>query len=80
MFFKLKAPQPPLNSSEYESLLKRLLEVKHDISSLRAEFEALNTNYNDLRGKFNRKLNYIKEQEEEDSKQQVLNSFNPFKL
>lgn len=77
----LFAKKEPLNSKEYEDLLKRLLEVKHEISALDARFEALQTNYNDLRGKFNRKLNIIKEEEEKDAKSteaQPLNTFNPF--
>jgi predicted transcriptional regulator len=80
MFWKKKKEETEINSQEYETLLRRLLEVKHEISALNSKFEALQTNYNDLRGKFNRKLNIIKDQEGDHTETQLLNTLNPFKI
>ena len=76
MWFKKK---DVLRSEEMEICLKRINALSAEVELLKAKFEALNTNYNDLRGKFNRKLNIIKEQQEEDSGNETnLKAFTPF--
>jgi predicted transcriptional regulator len=83
MLFARKAE---VKSADYEALLKKILEVKHEIESVKAKCDKLETNYDDLRGKFNRKLYKMTPDEEEASKPlkkgqetQILNTFNPFK-
>lgn len=76
MWFKKK---DVLRSEEMEICLKRINALSGEVELLKAKFEALNTNYNDLRGKFNRKLNIIKEQQEEDAGNETnLKAFTPF--
>ena len=79
MLFFSKSKEKGLHSEDYEALLKRIAEVKHEIEEVKSKCAALETNYNDLRGKFNRKLNILKEQEEDDAIPQSLNTFSPFK-
>jgi len=68
-----------LNSEEYEKLLKKVAALDALVLTLQAKYEAVNTNYNDLRGKFNRKLNILKQQQDEDEEAQDLNKpFTPF--
>jgi len=52
-----------VNSIEYEKLSKRIVELSSICEELQNKFKILETNYNDLRGKFNRKLSGIKKEE-----------------
>lgn len=74
MFFTPK----PMRSEEYETLLKKLSELRHDVEQVKSELKALVTNYDNLRGQFNRKLSYIKNQEQGEEQTKDLNSLNPF--
>ena len=49
-----------LKSDEYEDLLKKFLAVNAKIEKVEMELGILNTNYDNLRGNFNRKLSGIK--------------------
>jgi len=73
--------------SQYENTLKRILEVKHEIDGLTHKVEIMQTNINDLRGKFNRKLYKLTPEEEKaletprkPQETQSLNTFNPFSI
>lgn len=55
--------QEKLNSEEYEKLFKKMVEVEGDVNSLQSKFKALETNYDNLRGQFNRKLSGIRKEE-----------------
>jgi chromosome segregation ATPase len=78
MFFTPK--KEPIRSEEYDSLLKKLSDVRHDLEQVKSELKALVTNYDNLRGQFNRKLSYIKQrdEEEESTKPEYLNTGIPF--
>jgi len=52
------------NSIEYEKCLNRIAELHSELELFKAKLKVLETNYDDLRGKFNRKLNTIKAEEE----------------
>ncbi len=71
-----------LNSEEYEKIIKKVLSLESEIGQTKARLEALNTSYNDLRGKFNRKLNILQEQQESDLEEPKsvsnLKMFSPF--
>lgn len=53
-----------LNSAEYESCAKKLTELSARIEELETKFKILGTNYDNLRGNFNRKLSGLKKEEE----------------
>jgi len=61
-----------INSEEYEKLTKRIIEIQGDISELKNIVRILETNYNNLRGNFNRKLLGVKK-EEVDETQSINN-------
>lgn len=52
-----------MNSDEYERLLKKIAEVQSDVTKQNAKYEALEAQYNLLRGQFNRKLAGIRKEE-----------------
>jgi len=64
MSFWNKKNETQLNSAEYESLAKKLVEVSTRIEELENKFKILTTNYDNLRGNFNRKLRGLKAEEE----------------
>lgn len=53
-----------LNSAEYESIAKKLVEISSRVEELENKFKILGTNYDNLRGQFNRKLSGLKKEEE----------------
>lgn len=53
-----------LNSKEYESVTKKIIEFSARIEELENKFKILGTNYDNLRGQFNRKLSGIAKEEE----------------
>lgn len=68
-----------LGSEEYEKVLKKIAGLEAQVLQMSAKFDALNTSYNDLRGKFNRKLNILRDQEQEDLESEKFNKpFTPF--
>lgn len=81
MFFSKKKEETPLNSKEYEYLLLKIAELRSEVGDLKTNYRIIETNMDDLRGKFNRKLYQMQPKEEENSGKmpQSLNSFNPFK-
>lgn len=52
-----------LNSDEYERASKRIIELHSRVEELQNKIAVLQTNYDNLRGQFNRKLSGIKEEE-----------------
>ncbi len=77
MFWK-KKPLESLKNEEYEKILNRISEIKHQIEEVKTKCELLETNYNDLRGKFNRKLSILKEEMDQPEIPKSLNTFSPF--
>lgn len=63
MSFWRKSNETPLNSGEYERVSKRIVELVGRIEELETKFKILGTNYDNLRGNFNRKLSGLKEEE-----------------
>lgn len=62
MSFWKKSNETPLRSEEYERISKRFVELVAVVEELQTKFKILETNYNNLRGNFNRKLSGIKEE------------------
>lgn len=73
MSFWKKRNNETLNSVEYESLAKKLVEVSTRIEELENKFKILTTNYDNLRGNFNRKLKGLKAEEEPEETQSINN-------
>lgn len=53
----------PINSKEYEFLYKRIVELSAEVEELKNKYKILETNYDNLRGNFNRKLQGLKKEE-----------------
>lgn len=66
-----------INSSEYEKLSKRIIELLAEIETLRTKFKVLETNYDNLRGQFNRKLSGIKKDEKIEELAETENNIKP---
>jgi hypothetical protein len=64
-----------LNSDEYETILKRISDLRVEIAALKADFDSLRTNQNSLRGK----LNIMVGGEKTISKEEDLNLEFPFR-
>lgn len=60
-----------LNSDEYERTSKRIIELHSRVEELQNKIAVLQTNYDNLRGQFNRKLSGLKE---EDKKEELAES------
>ena len=56
MSFWKKSENEHLNSAEYESVAKKLVEISTRLEELENKIKILTTNYDNLRGNFNRKL------------------------
>ena len=63
MSFWKKSNETPLRSDEYERISKKFTELAATVEELQNKFKILETNYNNLRGNFNRKLSGLKEEE-----------------
>ena len=72
-FFQKKQKNETLNSAEYESCAKKLVELSARIEELENKFKILTTNYDNLRGNFNRKLKGLKAEEESEETQGINN-------
>lgn len=74
MFFKRKNetastnPQP-ISSAEYERLSNRIVEIHSTLKILATDIKVLETNLDNLRGKFNQRLKNWKEEEKVEEKQ-----------
>lgn len=55
-----------LRSDEYEFCLKRIAELNSAVQSLEAKYKIVQTDLDNLRGNFNRKLKGIKEEEKKE--------------
>lgn len=60
-------------SDEYEFCLKRIAELNTKVESIEAKYKALQTDVDNLRGNFNRKLKGIKEEEKKEEIQEPQN-------
>jgi hypothetical protein len=68
-----------INTDEYEKLLNKISDLAWEVAQVKNKIEVLNTNYNDLRGKFNRKLNILQKEQQEDAEPEDLKTaFTPF--
>lgn len=78
MFFNKKSQ---LKSEEYESLLKKIIDLSSKVDDLQSKLKTLWSEYDNLRGKFNRQLSMIKDKQPDEKKEdeaEVLNS--PFRI
>ena len=66
-----------INSIEYEKISKRVTEMLTEIETLRTKFKILETNYDNLRGQFNRKLSGIKKDEKVEEEIETENNLKP---
>lgn len=65
-----KSNEQKLNSDEYEKISKRITEFSAKLEELENKFKILTTNYDNLRGNFNRKLSGIKGEEKVEPKEE----------
>lgn len=63
-FWKNNNNNKVINSEEYEKLFKRITELNNKVEEIIGKIAIINTNYDNLRGNFNRKLSGTKEKEE----------------
>jgi len=66
-----------VNSIEYEKLSKRITELVAEVETIRTKFKILETNYDNLRGNFNRKLSGIKKEEKAEEDIETENNLKP---
>jgi hypothetical protein len=66
MWFK-KRSDGYLNSREYESVCKKLIEVSSRLEELEVKHKALKQDVDNLRGNFNRKLKQVPTDEKEEN-------------
>lgn len=62
-FWRKKKDDYHITSEEFEYTSKRITELLSRIEELQVKFKILETNYDNLRGQFNRKLSGIKKEE-----------------
>jgi len=72
MSFWHRKNETPLRSEEYERVSKRITELAAAVEELQNKFKILETNYNNLRGNFNRKLSGLKEEEKVAPKEEEM--------
>lgn len=77
MSFWQKKNEQHLNSSEYESISKKITNVSSELEELKNKFKVLETNCDNLRGNFNRKLRAIKNEDEEVEEEESKSINNP---
>lgn len=65
-----------LNSDEYEKLQKKIIDLDAKIEKANVDLKILQTNYDNLRGNFNRKLSGIKKEEAELTQKEETQSIN----
>jgi len=64
-----------ISTEEYEKCLKRFIEIDSRIGILENKFKLLQTDYENLRGNFNRKLKGLKEEEQKEETKEINTSF-----
>lgn len=76
MAFWNKKHNETLNSAEFESCTKKIIELNAKFEELSVKYKMLETNYDNLRGMFNRKLNKLKKEdiEEEVTEEKDINN------
>lgn len=71
LFFKKRnenTSQNLTNSDEYGKVLRRFAEISTDVELCKTQIKVLQTDVDNLRGKFNRKLKGLEKEEEEKEK------------
>lgn len=67
-----------LNSDEYEKLQKKIIDLDAKIEKANVDLRILQTDYNNLRGNFNRKLSGLKKEEaDQEQKEETKDINNP---
>jgi len=61
MFWKKRESE--ISSIEYERVFRKMTELNYKIDEVISKVKALETNYDNLRGKFNRQLGMLKPEE-----------------
>lgn len=77
-FFKRKnenTDKNAISSGEYERLVRKLIDGNTEIELLKASIKILQTDLDNLRGNFNRKLKGMKEEEVKEEKQETKNIY-----
>lgn len=74
MFWKKKSE---LNSAEYEKIWKQVIELNARVDDLANKQKIQETNYENLRGNFNRKLSGIKKAEMSEEEEETKSINNP---
>jgi len=62
-----------ITSIEYEKLSKRVIELFSELEDIKVQVKILGTNYDNLRGNFNRKLAGVKKEEETEKTEKDIN-------
>jgi len=68
--FKNDSSKNHINSHEYEILFKRISELSSDIQACKTNFNILETDISNLRGKFNQRLKGLIAEEPEKKKEE----------
>jgi archaellum component FlaC len=77
MSFWQKKNERYLNSEEFESISKKITSLSSELEEIKNKFKVLETNYDNLRGNFNRKLRQIRFEDEEEQEQETKSINNP---
>lgn len=79
MSFWKKGTEEFLTSKEFDTLSRKITELSSEVEDLKIKFRFMNTNYDNLRGQFNRKLSGLKKEEEQQpDEEQEFKKFTPF--
>jgi hypothetical protein len=79
MFWNKKAPEPPLNSAEYEKLSNLIIDLNNKIALLKGDLTGVLFEFEKVKSKLNQRAG--KKEEEPPKLPEMpkgLNSFNPF--
>lgn len=77
IFWKKNKNEDTLNSKEYESLCKKLIELSSELEDLKIKLKILTTDQNNLRGNFNRKLGGLKKEEKTEEATETETNLKP---
>lgn len=74
MIFFRKKTTTSLRSDEYEQLSNRITTLRSDLEEAKTKVRMLETEINNLRGNFNRKLSGIVKEEKKEEQPKALNT------
>lgn len=66
-----------INSAEYETISKKIVELNERVEILSHKLSVLQTSMDNLRGNFNRKLKGLKKDEQEEEEEETKDINNP---